>query len=58
MPDELSEAEYEKQMRRLQANAEDARKALSRAQANFDAICEEMAALRYEWRKQHEGDLR
>lgn len=48
----MTREEYEEQMRRLEANAEDARKALQRAQANFDSICEEMAGLRYQWRQQ------
>jgi predicted nucleic acid-binding Zn-ribbon protein len=50
----VTREEYDDRMRRLEANAEDARKSLQRAQANFDSICEEMAALRHQWRHQEQ----
>lgn len=45
----MTKDEYEERMRRLAADAEDARKTLARAQQNFDVICEDMATLRFQW---------
>lgn len=41
----------EERRRRLEADAEDARKALQRAQALFESICDELVELRYEEKK-------
>lgn len=42
----LTAAEYEARRRQLEAEAEDARKALNAARSRYDAICDELAALR------------
>ena len=42
----LSPAEYEARRRRLEADAEDARKALSTARRRYEALCDELAELR------------
>ncbi|MFI5985092.1 hypothetical protein ACIBEA_30025 [Streptomyces sp. NPDC051555] len=42
----LTTAEYEARRRRLEADAEDARKALAAARSRYDAICGELVALR------------
>jgi hypothetical protein len=51
----MTEEEYEAQMRRLKADAEDARKAYVRAKQVFDGICEEMQTLRIAFREQREA---
>lgn len=48
----MTPAEYEARMARLKADAEDARKALARAQAHYDSICDEMRNLRIAQREQ------
>lgn len=50
----MTREEYEEQMRRLKADAEDARKAYVRAKQVFDGICEEMQTLRITWRDEQE----
>lgn len=42
----LAPAEYEALRRRLEADAEDARKALNAARRRYDAICDELTELR------------
>ncbi|MFI8448206.1 hypothetical protein [Streptomyces erythrochromogenes] len=42
----LTPAEYEARRRRLEADAEDARKALNAARRRYETICDELAALR------------
>lgn len=45
MPESMSAEERAALRRRLEADAEDARKALQKAQAHFNRICDELAAL-------------
>ena len=53
MPD-LTPDEYEARKRRLEADAEDAKKALQNAKARYDAICEELRNLRIDYREQQQ----
>ncbi|MFF7335470.1 hypothetical protein [Streptomyces sp. NPDC008150] len=55
-PRALTQERYEEQRRRLEADAEDARKAYNKAKARYDGVCEEMRELRIEWRKQQSAD--
>jgi hypothetical protein len=48
----MTEKEYENQKRRLEADAEDARKTLVRAKGVYDGICNDLRELRLEWREQ------
>ncbi|NJA56738.1 hypothetical protein [Streptomyces sp. NEAU-H3] len=48
----MTPEEYETQKRRLEANAEDARKTLVRAQSRFDALRSELRELRFAWQEQ------
>ncbi|MGW4222971.1 hypothetical protein ACWEG1_05890 [Streptomyces bauhiniae] len=51
----MTKDEYEDQKRRLEANAEDARKAYIRAKALYDDICDNMRNLRLEWQEQQKA---
>ncbi|MEU5742094.1 hypothetical protein ABZ784_29385 [Streptomyces tendae] len=48
----LTHEQYKEKQRRLEADAEDARKAYIRAKAVYDGICDEMRTLRIEWQEQ------
>ena len=46
-PQPATVAELDERVRRLQADAADAREAVNRARAHYDAICNELRDLRY-----------
>ncbi len=48
----MTREEYETKQRRLQADAEDARKAYIQAKAVYDSICDQMRNLRIDWQEQ------
>lgn len=48
----MTRDEYEAQERRLNDDIEAARQTLNRARTNFDRLCDELRALRQEWREQ------
>lgn len=48
----MTREEYEDQRRRLEADAEDARKTVVNARANYERICDELNELRCAWRDQ------
>ncbi|MFE6520856.1 hypothetical protein [Streptomyces sp. NPDC057794] len=51
----MTREEYEEKQRRLEADAEDARKAYIRAKAVYDGICDDMRNLRIEWQEQQKA---
>lgn len=51
----MTREEYEEKQRRLEVDAEDARKAYIRAKALYDGICDEMRNLRIEWHEQQKA---
>ncbi|NED31088.1 hypothetical protein [Streptomyces sp. SID8499] len=55
-PKPLTQEEYEEKRRRLEADAESARKALNRARAVYDRVCTDLTNLRYEWQEQQAAD--
>lgn len=52
----MTREEYEEKRRRLMADAEDARKALNRARAVYDRICDELHGLRVDWNEQQKTE--
>lgn len=48
----MTPEEYEDRRRRLEADAEDAKKALWNARAHYEQICEELRNLRIDYREQ------
>lgn len=52
----MSHEEYEAQRRRLEANAEDAKKAYIRAKSLYDGICEDLRNLRIDWQEQQKAN--
>ncbi|MFJ6566665.1 hypothetical protein ACIQNU_04545 [Streptomyces sp. NPDC091292] len=48
----MTREEYEEKRRRLEADAEDAKKAYNRARAVYDGICDELRNLRIDWQEQ------
>ena len=48
----MNEQEYDERRRRLEADAEDARKTYIRAKSVYDGICEELRLLRLDWNEQ------
>ncbi|WP_158102056.1 hypothetical protein [Streptomyces glaucescens] len=48
----MTREEYEEKHRRLEADAEDARKAYIRAKTVYDGLCDDMRNLRIEWQEQ------
>ncbi|MFE9252902.1 hypothetical protein [Streptomyces sp. NPDC007088] len=51
----MTPEEYEAMMRRLKADAENARKAYIRARGIYDGICNDMRNLRVEWQAQQDA---
>ncbi|NEA52415.1 hypothetical protein [Streptomyces sp. SID10815] len=51
----MTREEYEEKRRRLGADAADAKKALTRARAVYDNICDDLRNLRYEWQEQQDA---
>lgn len=51
----MTRQEYEERRRRLEADAEDARKAYIRARSVYNGICEELRSLRLDWREQQQA---
>lgn len=48
----MTREEYEEQRRRLEADAEDAKKVYVRAKSVYDGICEQLRNLRVDWNEQ------
>lgn len=48
----MTREEYDEKCRRLEADAEDARKALNRARTVYGKACDELRDLRVEWNEQ------
>ncbi|WP_369212716.1 hypothetical protein [Streptomyces flavofungini] len=48
----MTRDEYEEKRRRLEADADNAKKALTRARAMYDGICDELRNLRIDWNEQ------
>ncbi|NUP15406.1 MAG: hypothetical protein HOZ81_04745 [Streptomyces sp.] len=48
----MTREEYEEKRRRLEADAEDARKTYIRAKSVYDGICDELRNLRIDWNEQ------
>ncbi|MEU8623305.1 hypothetical protein [Streptomyces sp. NPDC048669] len=48
----MNRDEYEEQYRRLEADAENAKKAYIRAKSLYDGICEDLRNLRVDWQEQ------
>jgi hypothetical protein len=51
----MTRDEYEEKRRRLEADAEDAKKAYNRARAVYDGICDELRNLRVDWNEQEQA---
>lgn len=50
----MTREEYEEKRRRLEADAEDAKKTYIRAKAVYDTICEDLRDLHLDWQEQQE----
>lgn len=48
----MTREEYEEKRRRLEVDAEDAKKAYIRAKSVYDGICDELRNLRVDWQEQ------
>lgn len=51
----MTKDEYEARQRRMNADIEDARKALVLAQARFDDLCRDAQGLRLDWNAQQKA---
>ncbi|MFE2346438.1 hypothetical protein [Kitasatospora cineracea] len=54
-PTKLTTAELDERERRLNADAEDAKKALWKARSRYDAICDELRDIRIQRREMENG---
>jgi hypothetical protein len=55
-PSPMTREEYDQKRQRLEADAEDARKALNRARARYIQITDSLRDLRHEWLEQQATD--
>lgn len=51
----MTREEYEERKQRIEADAEDARKAFVRARARYDQLCEDARELRWQWQEQQKN---
>lgn len=51
----MTRDEYEEQRRRLEADAEDAKKTYVRAKSVYDGICDDLRNLRVDWNEQQKA---
>ena len=51
----MTREEYEEKRRRLEADAEDAKKTYIRAKSVYDGICDELRNLRVDWNEQQKA---
>ncbi|MFD9868534.1 hypothetical protein ACFXI8_27195 [Streptomyces niveus] len=51
----MTREEYEEKRRRLEADADEAKKTYVRAKSVYDSICDELRNLRVDWQEQQRG---